>query len=527
MKRHSFAAKAISVLQYAAFATCAKLLSGGTIIAFNQEAEQMEVIRGGSVLIEGDEITSIFDTASPGSIPSDTEVIDCTNKIVTPGFIDTHRHGWQTVFKTMASNTTLAEYAFRYSAFAVAPSIFTPDDIYISQLAGLHEAVAAGVTTILDHAHHTWTPDHSAAGLTASIDSGARVFFGYNFQNSSAEFGVPEQIAQGKELHSSTTGSLTELVVAYDDFAWNPTGANTRAVMELINQRKVPVLTAHNSDGPWMLGNSPQDLYRIGVLDSSTAIVLSHATFLDSRGAALLRSTNKHISITPESEMHYGHLHPTSHHILDQASLGVDTHFTFSTDILTQARLWLQSTRQRMYQNTMDRWEIPTRNPFSVNQAFLLATRNGGLALGRKDLGVIAPGAKADLIIWDGRSPALLGWVDPVAAVILHASVGDIEHVLIGGEFRKRDRQLVVEDYVDVQERFLTSAERIQGTMKEISLPVLEGKFLTGSTYGDVLQLDAQRGDGTGYGPSMVYQSGRSTTDQFLVDSEDGFCSNT
>lgn len=50
------------------------------------------------------------------------------------------------------------------------------------------------------------------------------------------------------------------------------------------------------------MGNSPQDLYRIGVLDSSTSIVLSHATYLDSRGAALLRKTNNYISITPESE---------------------------------------------------------------------------------------------------------------------------------------------------------------------------------------------------------------------------------
>lgn len=88
MKRHSFAAKAITVLQYAAIATCAKLLSGGTIIAFDQGAEQLEVIRAGSVLIEGDQITSIFDTASPSDIPNDTEVVDCTNKIITPGFID-------------------------------------------------------------------------------------------------------------------------------------------------------------------------------------------------------------------------------------------------------------------------------------------------------------------------------------------------------------------------------------------------------------------------------------------------------
>lgn len=101
MKRYSSAAKAVTVLQYAAIATCAKLLSGGTIIAFDQEAEQLEVIRGGSILIEGDQITSVFETASPSGIPSGTEVVDCTNQIITPGFVDTHRHGWQTVFKTI------------------------------------------------------------------------------------------------------------------------------------------------------------------------------------------------------------------------------------------------------------------------------------------------------------------------------------------------------------------------------------------------------------------------------------------
>ncbi|KAI3399555.1 hypothetical protein diail_6577 [Diaporthe ilicicola] len=513
MRPVNLAVKAAAVFHYAATAACAKLLSGGTIIAFDQEAEQLKVVRGGSVLIEGDQITSVFDTASPSDIPSDTEVVDCTNKIITPGFIDTHRHGWQTVFKTMGSNTTMADYIYRYSAFVVGP-LFTPDDVYISQLTGLYEAVAAGVTTTVDHAHHTWTPEHAAAGLAASVDSGARVFFAYAFMNSSAEFGIPQQIAQWKELAASTSSSLTELVVAYDGFTGNPTGADTLAILDLIK---------------WMdlgLGNSPQDLHGIGILNSSTPFVISHASYLDSRGAALLRATNQYISINAESEMHFGHLNPTSHLILDQASLGVDTHFTFSTDILTQARLWLQTARYRMYQNTLERWQIPKQNPLSVNQAFLLATRNGGLALGRSDLGVISAGAKADLVVWDGRSPALLGWTDPVAAVILHASVGDIEHVLVGGEFKKRDGELVVDGYADVQERFLASAERIQGVLRETPLPSIEGHFLTGGPYGDTLQLDAQRGEGTGYGPSFVYFSGQSTTDEYLANQDpDGYCS--
>ena len=252
------------------------------------------------------------------------------------------------------------------------------------------------------------------------------------------------------------------------------------------------------------VGNTPEDLYKIGILNTSIPIVISHATFITARGAELLRQTNQHISITAESEMHYGHLHPTTQLIQDQASLGVDTHFTFSTDILTQARIWLQATRYRLYEVVLNRWQVPANNPMSVNQAFLLASRNGGLALGRPDLGVIAPDAKADILVWDGGSPPMLGWTDPVAAVILHASVGDIQDVLVDGEFKKRDGKLVAEGYDGVKEQFLKSAKRIQNELKAMPLPVLEGSFLTGFPYGPVAQADVQRGEGNGYGPNYV-----------------------
>lgn len=157
-----------------------------------------------------------------------------------------------------------------------------------------------------------------------------------------------------------------------------------------------------------------------------------------------------------------------------------------------------------------------------MNQAFLLATRNGGLALGRKDLGVISPGAKADIVVWDGRSPAMLEWTDPIAAIILHASVGDIEHVLVGGEFRKREGKLVIDGYADVQDRFLASAERIQGLLRETPLPSLEGIFPTGYPYGSVHQVDAQRGHGTGYGPSLVSAT-QSATHEYLAYDQDGY----
>jgi cytosine/adenosine deaminase-related metal-dependent hydrolase len=191
--------KAVAALSCTSVVNCSKLLSGGTIIAFNETTADLQVIRNGSLLLTGDRIISIFNTSSPPNLPSDIEVIDCTERIITPGFIDTHRHGWQTVYKTLGSNTTLAEYLLRYGQF-VSASYFTPEDVYISQLTGIYETLAAGVTTILDHAHHTWTPEHSAAGLNASIDSGARVSLLTHFTTRRPSLVFWSRLSSGRNL---------------------------------------------------------------------------------------------------------------------------------------------------------------------------------------------------------------------------------------------------------------------------------------------------------------------------------------
>lgn len=253
-----------------------------------------------------------------------------------------------------------------------------------------------------------------------------------------------------------------------------------------------------------IVGNTPEDLESAGMLNTTIAVVLAHASFLEPHGATRMRATNQHIAITPESEMQYGQLHPSPHLIADQCALGIDTHFTFSTDILTQARLWLQTTRAKMYANTLGRWEIPNSNPVSVAQAFLLATRNGGLALGRKDLGVITKGAKADLLVWDGRLPSLLGWADPIAAVIQHASIGDIDHVLVDGDFVKRDKKLTSKTYSKDVDHFLDAAARIQQTLRQTPLHPQVGNWLGGFPFGEQYQTDVQSGEGNGYGPSYI-----------------------
>ncbi|KAH7002626.1 amidohydrolase [Ilyonectria destructans] len=480
------------------------LFQGGTIISWNASTNFLDIIRNGSLLIQDDRIVGIYpagkETSSIPALDNSTEIIDVTDKIITPGFIDTHRHGWQTAFRTLGSNTSLWEYFGRYGEFS-AEGLMDAEDVYIGQLAGLYEALNAGVTTSLDHAHHTWSNETSKAGLQASVDSGARVFWAYAFHELQ-NYTIEEQLSNFKDIAESAVfeDSPTTLGIAYDGFF----SADKETIAPFARDYNISVITTHFLSGPWGIDNSPRVVHELGLLNTSIPVVFSHASFIPLNDYELLRQTNQYVSITPESEMHYGQSNPTSHLILDQASLGVDTHFTFSTDILTQARMWLQRVRAIFYADSLDHWRIPVSNAMSANQAFLLATRNGALSLRRDDIGIIASGAKADIVVWDGTSPGLLGWVDPVAAVMLHASVGDIDHVLVDGQFKKRDGRLTVTGYDGVKKRFLKSARGVQHKLINTPLPQPEGVWLSGAELDKPVQVDVVRGNGTGYGTNWL-----------------------
>ncbi|KFZ18877.1 hypothetical protein V501_00961, partial [Pseudogymnoascus sp. VKM F-4519 (FW-2642)] len=402
--------------------------------------------------------------------------------------------------------------------YALAKTVYTPEDVYLGQLTGIYESLNAGVTSILDHSHHTWSNETALAGLEATVDSSARVWWCYAFHNLDnstwvASYNRDAQVNDFLSLSQNgpwTNSSVVSLGISYDGWTVeSPSEVNQ--IIDLAHSQNVSAVTTHYLGGPWNYVNSPTLLNDLGFLNTSIPIVFSHASYLTAQDAALLRSTNQYISITAESERHYGHGDPSSPYIMDHASLGIDTHFTFSADIITQARLWLQSMRLFFYTQILGKWQIAPNNPMSVNQAFLLATRAGGQALHRPDIGVLVEGAKADIVVFDGTSPNMLGWADPVAAVMLHSNVGNIEHALVDGQFRKRDFSLVVKgNYAKISKDFIVSARRIQSIWEQTPLPVLEGAwpYQAGVNYSDAITVDVLDGPSNGYSRASSWYKG-------------------
>lgn len=465
-----------------------KVLKDGTVLMFDDTTKSIRVLPKASVLIENGRITAISENPD-FQIPENAEVLNVYGKIISPGFINTHIHTWQTVYRTIGPNVFLSQYFEWLGHMSGATAAFIPDDVYISSLAGYLEGLHGGVTSYVEHAHNNWKETVVEPGFDAAMDSGARVWWCYDVADRKG-FAMKEQWeALGKLGGKVTEGSLVQMGLSVDGLSGlfgNDPGGHLGYVPDMIRKLNIQAITMHHLGGPWpgmpttdeqlnsqltstARKTAPSDIDLSTFQTTNIPIIYSHAPFLTDSDQTALREKDHFVSITPESEFHFGHGQTTGHLITDQASLGLDTNWTFSGDMLSQTRLWLQNVRLTKSHRTLEAGRLPRTNPFPVEEAFLMATRQGGRALRRDDIGVIKVGAKADLVVFNGDSPNMLGWSDPIAAVVLHANPGDVEHVLVDGEFRKRNFKLVdrVIAWEKMRERFLEASRRIQKQIKE------------------------------------------------------------
>lgn len=128
------------------------LLQGGTLLIHDENSHVVPTI--GDLLVTGSVIAKIGPEIQPGP---DTKVIDCKGKIISPGFIDTHRHMWQTQLKGRHANQTLMEYMPRGNSVS---TLYTVEDLFYGQLSGALESIDAGTTTVVDHSSCNSSPDH-------------------------------------------------------------------------------------------------------------------------------------------------------------------------------------------------------------------------------------------------------------------------------------------------------------------------------------------------------------------------------
>jgi 5-methylthioadenosine/S-adenosylhomocysteine deaminase len=418
------------------------LLRGGYVVSVDPKIGD---INGGDVLIEGDTIAAV----EPNIEAADARVIDVTGDVVIPGFIDSHRHTWETSIRGSAPNATLDDYfGIVLDGFARQ---YRPEDVYVSNYMGALECINAGVTTLLDWSHIQNTPDHSDEAIRGLKESEIRSVFAYGFPNVSladwwfnSSLRTPDDIRRVRETYFSSDDGLITMAMATRGPGFTQPDV-VKYEWGLARELDLPI-TVHvgmgRVAGRFSMVNQLNDLALLG---PDTTYV--HSCYLSEEEWKLVADTGGKISIAAQVELQMGHGYPPSLRARElglRPSLSIDVVTTVPGDMFTQMRAVFGSER---FAVNAECWEADVDAPESMLTArdvLKFATIDGAYVCGLEDrTGSLTPGKKADVVVIDGKSPNVAPVIDPVATVVLCADVSNVDTVIIDGKIQKQDGRLV------------------------------------------------------------------------------------
>jgi cytosine/adenosine deaminase-related metal-dependent hydrolase len=422
------------------------LLQGGRIISMDPSIGNLP---RGDVLIDGGEVREVADTIAA----SDAEVFDASDMIVLPGFVDTHRHTWQTAIKQMSSDWSLPEYLAGIRG-RLGPR-FTPNDVYAATLMGATEALSAGVTTLVDWAHIMNSPEHADGSIAALREYGGRAIFAYGTPNDEmiAEWYIDSTIPHSEDIRRVREEELTadDALVTLMMAARGPqhtTPETSAADWRLARDLGIRI-TVHAGEGAWSLRHQPVlRLHEQGVLGPDTTFV--HGNQFSDEDLKLIADSGGSISISPEVEMHMGLGFPItgrslSHRIV--TSLSVDVPVTVGGDMFSVMRCALATERALVNEEYIRRVEMVEHLTITSEDVLRMATLDGARACGLDTrTGSITPGKQADLVLMRSRDLNLTPLNQPTAAVVVMSHPGNVDSVLVAGRFVKKGGKMLSVD---------------------------------------------------------------------------------
>jgi len=418
------------------------LIRGGTVVSMDGAVGNLP---RGDVLIEDDKIVAV-----DAEINADAEVIDATGNIVIPGFIDSHRHTWEAAIRGCAPNATLDDY-FVEVLDTFAP-VYRPEDVYASNLAGSLECLNAGITTLVDWSHINNTPEHPDAGVQALLETGIRAQYAYGSANTSlaaywfdSEIVIPgDDVRRIRDTYFSSDDGLLTMGLATRGPGFCQEQV-VRAEWELARELDIPI-TVHVAMGR-LAGRFAmvKQLSDLGLLGSDTTYV--HCCHFSDEEWQLVAESGGKISIAPQVEVQMGHGWPPVLKAIEHGlrpSFSIDVVTTVPGDMFTQMRSAFGSERGRVNEAAYEPNEQVPKDCLTAEQMLRAATIDGAYVAGVEDrTGSLTPGKQADVVILDANAINMAPIIDPVAAVVLCADVSNVDTVIVGGEFRKRDGKLL------------------------------------------------------------------------------------
>lgn len=383
------------------------------------------------VLIRG---TTIAAVGKRLSAPEHATVIDAAGALLLPGFVDTHRHMWQSAFRGVGAEWTLGNYQ-EWMITKWGP-LFRPEDIYAGNYLGMVEAVNDGVTTVTDWSHGSRTPEHTDAAVDALFAVPGRARYGHN-NVYAPDFGwvTDGSVDQLLKTRFASADQLVTMQLSLDIFSGSE---SARQALEFARDRDLRV--GHHAGVYGFVG---EDQIRfLGENDGlSPSTVLVHASTLSDDAYRRIADGGAHLSISSESELNAGQGYPPTAKARQYGipiSLSMDTVVWWSGDMFSAMRSTLSADRGLAHLRAHEAGDAVANNALRAQDVLEYATIGGARALGLDHLiGSITPGKRADLVMLRTDTPAMTPTHNPAGHIVFQAGRGDVDTVLVDGRVLK------------------------------------------------------------------------------------------
>jgi len=370
--------------------------------------------------------------------------IDATDKIVMPGFVNTHSHVAMSYFKGLADDLSLQEWLSKH-IWPVEAKFLSAEFVEDAALYGCAEMIKNGITTFSDMYFFGDQTARSAekAGIRAVLGEGVLDYPIANYQNADDIF------AYIRKMHHKYLKS--ELI----DFAVAPHAIYTCGKENLIKAKNLAqelgiLLHIHLSETKKEVtdcinktGMRPVEyLDSLGFFESN--VVAAHAIWLNENEQSILAKNNSSVSINTSSNLKLASgFNSFKSYIEHDVNLSLGTDGVASNNNLSMLQeISLTAKLQKALND--DPTFLPARDMIKI------ATIGGTKALYKSDqIGSLKVGKKADIILIDVNNIETQPMYDPYSQLVYSLSSEQIKDVIINGKIVMKNRQLI---NIDVKE---------------------------------------------------------------------------
>ena len=430
------------------------LLKDATIVTVDAE----DSIVHGDLLIEDDRIVSVEPNKSKADF-----TIDAGNCAVIPGFIQTHIHLCQTLFRSAADDLALIDWLKK----RVWPmeAAHSPESIAASARLGIAELIKGGTTCALTME----TVHHTSEVFRVVLESGFRATVGKCMMDKGDEVpgglrertedSIRDSIALLEQWHDADNGRIRYCFAPR--FAVSCTRELLEQVSRLARERSVMIHThASENRTECEMVESETGMRNVAYLDhvglTGRDVVLAHCVHLADDEIEVLRQTQTNVAHCPSSNLKLGSgIAPIAKLLANEilVSLGADgAPCNNRLDMFTEMR------SAALLQKALHGPEV-----LPARRVLRMATIDGARTLGlQDDLGTIEVGKKADLsLIRLDHLHTSPRSEDVVSSIVYSAQASDVQNVVVDGRMLMNNRELLTLDERSIIEQANTQTSEL------------------------------------------------------------------